>query len=59
MQVLAAIVGIILLIFQLTAYYSVYSEHGIFSLSSIVEISLMTVFPPYAWYVAAGFFGFI
>jgi hypothetical protein len=59
MQVLVAIVGIIIGMFQLTAYYSVYVEHGIFSLGSIGEIFLMTVFPPYAWYIAAGFWGFI
>ena len=55
----ATLAGIGIFILQLTAYYSVYLEHGIISLSTIGEIFLMTVFPPYAWYVAAEFLEFI
>ena len=40
---------------QFIAYYSVYSEKGFFG--SYGDIFWMTLFPPYAWYVAAEFVG--
>ena len=47
--------GIIALIAQFIAYWAVYDEHGFFSLTSVWEISIMTLFPPYAWWTAAKF----